>query len=412
MNYYKEQTKNLPITKISAPEFVYIPLLQHAGAPAKPLVKVGDKVFLGQLLGSTDAFVTANVHSSVSGEVVEFIKIQNPLGQIVDVIKIKNDQKDTVDPALKPKRELKDLSIEEIREIVRESGLVGMGGAAFPTHVKLSPPAEKNVDTVILNAAECEPFLTSDHRLLLEKTADILYGLQAAAKAVEAEKIFIGIEDNKMDAVEALKKAGAQDIANIKVLKTEYPAGAEKVLVKKILRRTVPNKGIPLDVGVVVINVGTAYQLAQTLKTGLPCTERVVTVSGLFTNPGNYLVKVGTLLKDFVKLPMNFADADIDKNYKIVAGGPMMGYSIDNLDMPVTKGLSGIVLIDAKEFTESNCIRCGKCVDVCPLGLRPYQDQGSDECMECGRCAYECPAHRFLVQRAKLVKQKVRAAAK
>jgi len=422
MKHYKEQTEKLAIKELKAPEFLYIPMSQHIGAPAKPLVAVGDKVKVGQLIGSADAFVTADVHSSVSGEVVEILKMSNPQGSLVDVVKVKNDFQDTIDEKIAPKKDLEQLNYEEIREIARECGLVGMGGATFPTHVKLSPPEEKKVDAVILNAAECEPFLTADHRLLLEKTADVLYGLRAIAKACRAEKIFIGIEDNKMDAVQALKDAGAEKFCKIKVLKTAYPTGAEKVLVKKVLKRVVPNKGIPLDVGVVCCNVSTAYQLARTINTGLPLIDRVVTISGAFANPGNYLVRLGTLLSDVVQVAdgyfgsadsgaeeFNQAAADYDREYKIVVGGPMMGFAIGNFEMPVIKGTSGVLLLNSRKYTAENCIRCAKCVDVCPLGLRPYQDQGADECMECGRCAYECPAHRFLVQNVKIVKQKLKA---
>lgn len=428
MRHYKEQTEKLAIQELKAPEFLYIPMSQHIGAPAKSLVEVGDKVKVGQLIGSTDAFVTANVHSSVSGEVVELLKMANPMGMMVDVVKIKNDFQDSVDEKIVPKKDLDQLNFDEIREIAREAGLVGMGGATFPTHVKLSPPEEKKVDTVILNAAECEPFLTADHRLLLEKAEDVLYGLKAIAKAVKAENIIIGIEDNKMDVVKVLKAAGAEKFCKIKILKTAYPTGAEKVLVKKVLNRVVPNKGIPLDVGVVVSNVGTAYQLAKTIKTGLPLIDRVVTVSGVFANPGNYLVKVGTLLSEIIERSDEnnpvaenaevvgaVTDGDeaiaYEREYKIIVGGPMMGFTISELEIPVIKGTSGVLLLNSQKYVESNCIRCGKCVDVCPLSLTPYQDQGADECMECGSCAYECPANRFLVQNVKIVKQKLRAGA-
>lgn len=410
VTHYKEITKDLPITILPAPEYLYIPLVQHIGAPALPLVKPGDMVLAGQLIASADAFVTANVHSSVSGKIEEMVRIKNPQGQLIEAFKIKNDYKYVFDPKILPKKTLAELTAFDIRDIARESGLVGMGGATFPTHVKLSPPDEKKIDIAILNAAECEPFLTADHRLLLEKTRDVLFGFQAIAKAVGAEKLYIGIEDNKLDAVEKLKAVGALDFAEIKIIKSEYPAGAEKVLVKKVTGRKVPNKGIPLDVGVLVSNVSTAYQLALTLLTGSPLTERVVTVSGEFANPGNYLVKIGTKLKDIVKIPEKYLSGK--ESYRVVIGGPMMGYAVEDLDLPVSKGLSGIVLLPTNYYEESNCIRCGRCVDACPLGLKPYQDRGCDECMECGICAFNCPAHRFLVQNSRLQKKKMKAGAK
>lgn len=434
MKHYKELTEKIAITKIAPPEYLYVSMSQHIGAPAKPLLQVGDKVKKGQLIGSMDAFVTANVHAPVSGEVVELLKMKNPQGLYVDVIKIKNDFLETIDNTIKLKPLLADLTVDQIREIVREAGLVGMGGAAFPSHVKFSPPDDKKVDTLILNAAECEPFLTADHRLLLEHPDQVLLGFRAIAKAVKAKRLIIGIEDNKLDAVALLKKSGAEDFCKIKVLKTSYPMGAEKILVHKVLGRKVSNKGIPLDVGVVVCNVGTAYQLAKTLQTGLPLIDRVVTVSGAFQNPGNYLVPIGTMFKDFVKMPeilgeaepdnsepqepSNFAkyfsnkkDILSDNNYKIIVGGPMMGFSIDDLEMPLIKGMSGVLLINSFNYVETNCLRCARCVDVCPLGLHPYQDQGTDQCMECGRCAFECPANRFLVQYARLVKRNVKKSA-
>lgn len=400
--HYKAQTEKSPIVTANTPEYVYIPLSQHIGVPATALVKPGDQVLVGQCIGSADAFVTAKVHASVSGTVEAIEQLKNALGNVVQVVKIKNDGNYTLFPAIKPYGDLEKLSAEEIRGIVREAGLVGMGGATFPTHVKYSPPQDKNVDTIILNAAECEPYLTCDHRLLLEQTADVLLGLKAVAKAVQATTIYIGIESNKPDAVQALKAAGAESFAKIKILPSRYPMGAEKVLVKKVTGRKVGNKAIPLDVGVVVCNVATVAQLAQTLKTGMPLIDRVVTVAGGFTNPGNYRVRIGTLYQDLVQLPADMTDLTT------VSGGPMMGFAVPTLNIPVTKGTSGILLLKKEAIPQTSCIRCGSCVDVCPLGLDPYQDKGMDECMECGRCAFECPAHIYIVQKARAYKQKLK----
>lgn len=402
IHHHKEQTEHSAIVSAVTPEYVYIPLAQHIGVPAVATVVPGETVKVGQCIGSADAFITAKVHASVSGTVDSFIKMRNVLGQMVPVIVIKNDGQYTTAEYLKPFQSLEHLSVEEIRCIVREGGLVGMGGATFPTHVKFSPPKDKEVDTVILNAAECEPYLTCDHRLLIEQSADVLLGLQAVAKAVQAKNIYIGIESNKLDGLQALKAAGAENIAKIKVLPSVYPMGAEKVLVKKVTGRTVGNKAIPLDVGVVVCNVATAVQLAQTMRTGMPLIERVVTVAGGFTNPGNYRVRIGTLFSDIAKMPAESSELTP------IAGGPMMGFALPSLAVPVTKGTSGILLLPKAAIPQTTCIRCGNCIKVCPLGLDPYQDMCMDECMECGRCAYECPAHIYIVQKARAYKQKLK----
>lgn len=396
-NDYKELTRDRAISAVTVPEYLYVPLSQHTGAPAKALVGKGDKVKRGQLIGSTDAFVTANVHSPVSGEIDELVSIRTPQGNFVETLKIKNDFKDELDPALKNYGDPEQFSAEDIREIIREIGLVGMGGAAFPTHVKVSPPKDKKVDTLILNAAECEPYLNADYRLLLEYPGTVIMGLRLIAKAAGASKVIVGIEDNKKIVLDGLKAAGVEEFAKIVVIPSVYPAGAEKIMVKKVSGRQVPKKGIPLDVGVVVVNVGTVYQLACSVKTGLPLLERIVTVSGEFANPGNYLVRVGTLYQDIVKLPAKYAE----KDYRIISGGPMMGFAVSQLDIPVTKGTSGLILLKAQIFKETNCIRCAYCVDACPLGLLPYQERGLDDCMECGLCAFVCPSRRYLVQKAK-----------
>ncbi|MDR2431353.1 MAG: electron transport complex subunit RsxC [Candidatus Margulisbacteria bacterium] len=402
---YKKLTRDSAVTAVPAPEYLYVPLAQHIGAPAKPLVAKGEHVRRGQLIGSTDAFVTANVHSPVSGEVVEQLRIRNPQGNYVEALKIKNDFQDELDPNLPHYAPPSELSTEELRDIIREIGLVGMGGAAFPTHVKVSPPRDKKVDTLILNAAECEPYLNADYRLLLEHPEEVVTGLRLLARAARAVWVVAAIEDNKKDVIAGLKASGIEEFARIAVLPSVYPTGAEKVLVKKTVGRQVPPSGLPLDVGVVVANVGTAYQLAVSVRTGLPLLERVVTVSGEFANPGNYLVRIGTLYQDVAGLPENYGQ----KDYRIVSGGPMMGFSVSALDIPVTKATSGLILLKARVFTEAGCIRCARCVDACPLGLLPYQDRGMEYCMECGLCAFVCPARRYLVQNARQYKMALRS---
>jgi electron transport complex protein RnfC len=396
-NDYKSLTRDKALAALPAPEYLYVPLSQHIGAPAVSLVKKGDRVWRGQLIGSTDAFVTANVHSPVSGEVADLVRVRNPQGKLVEAVKIKNDFQDTIDPNLKRYPPLAELDTENLREIIREIGLVGLGGAAFPTHVKVSPPKDKKVDTLILNAAECEPYLNADYRLLLEHPNEVVQGLRLLAKAACAVWVVVAIEDNKKAVIAGLKNCGIEEFARIALMPSVYPAGAEKVLVRRTVGRKIPNKGLPIDVGVVVVNVGTAYQLACSIQTGLPLIERAVTISGEFANPGNYWVRVGTLYQDAVKLPENF----VKKDFRVVSGGPMMGFAVAALDVPVTKGTSGIILLRSQIFTETNCIRCARCVDVCPLGLLPYRDRGLDDCMECGLCAFVCPARKYLVQKVR-----------
>jgi electron transport complex protein RnfC len=408
MLHYKEQTEKLAIVDIPAPETIVIPLVQHTGAPAEPKVKVGDEVKVGQLLGSADAFVTAPVHSSVSGMVLAIEPRLHPSGEKVLSIVIQNDGRNTIDPMIKPHGDWDKLTPVQIVEIVKKAGIVGLGGAAFPTHVKLQPPKDKQVDTLILNAAECEPFLTADHRVLLEETADVLTGLQIEAKVLNVRKVYIGIEDNKKEVIKRLKEAGAEKFAKIVVLKTQYPTGAEKVLVKKITGRKVPPLGIPLDVGCVVTNVGTAAQIARTIRTGLPLIERVITVAGEVANPGNYRVRIGTRICDIVKYKNDINPKDLQdpQDYKLLLGGPMMGLAQMTDEIPILKGSSGVVLLNVIAEDEENCVRCGRCVDTCPLMLLPYDEYQkiNDNCMECGLCAYNCPAKRHLVQRIKLQK--------
>ena len=336
MRHFKSQTERSAIIEIPAPEQVIIPLLQHIGSPAEPKVQIGDIVKLGQVIGSADAFVTASVHASVSGKVLAIEPRIHPNGMLIRSVVIQNDGLDTLDESCKPYLALEQLGAHEIVDAVKKAGIVGMGGATFPTHVKLQPPKDKHVDTLILNAAECEPYLTADHRLLLENTGDVLLGLQAEAKALNVKQVFIGIEDNKLDAVKKLKEAGAEKFAKIKILKTKYPTGAEKVLVSKITGRKVPPLGLPLDVGCVVTNVGTVVQIAKTLRTGLPLIDRIVTIAGDVENPGNYKVRLGTPLKVILKTKEDLMSSS--KQYKLLMGGPMMGIAQSSLDIPVLKG--------------------------------------------------------------------------
>ena len=331
---------------------------------------------------------------------------------------------DTVDDGIKPQGNLEQLSSEQILNIIKEAGIVGMGGATFPTHVKLSPPPGKDIDTMILNGAECEPYLTSDHRLMIERPEDVVFGLMAFMKVLNVKKGFIGIENNKPDALEAVYNA-AKDKEGIEVvaLKTKYPQGAEKQLIHACTGREVPSGGLPADAGVVVNNVGTAAAVANAIKKGMPLIERIVTVTGKgVKNPKNLLVKIGTSFREIIEQCGGFSGTP----GKVIAGGPMMGIAQYSIDVPVIKGTSGILVLTEEETmipAPSNCIRCGKCVEVCPINLMPVyisnyslqdkfeQAEASNamDCIECGSCSFVCPAKRPLVDSIRVAKREILA---
>jgi electron transport complex protein RnfC len=317
-----------------------------------------------------------------------------------------------------------DLSADEIKNMIKDAGIVGMGGAAFPTNVKLSPPKEKTIDTVIINGAECEPYLTADHRLMVEHPKEIVEGLKIIMKSLGVNEGHIGIEENKPDAIEAMKSAIAGE-SNIEVwpLEIKYPQGAEKMLIKAIKGREVPSKGLPMDIGAVVQNVGTALAVYEAVRLGKPLMERVVTITGNgIKEPGNIMVRIGTLMSDVIEQCGGLVDGAV----KVISGGPMMGFAQWMLDVPVVKGTSGILVLREDEYVSSDeysaCIRCGSCIDVCPMGLNPsilsiYAEKGFFEdakennlfdCFECGSCAYVCPAKRPMVQFMRLAKSQVK----
>lgn len=420
----KTSTEKLSIIQSKSPDTVAIPMIQHIGAPCEPMVQVGDKVKIGQKIGEAKGFVSAPVHSSISGEVTVIKPRLTSGGGAVQCVVIKNDMQDTVYEGINPNPDLSQLTSEEILNIIKESGIVGMGGAAFPTHVKLSPPPGKVVDTIILNGAECEPYLTSDHRLMVEKPEDVLYGLRVFMRALNVEKGFIAIENNKPDALEAVYNV-AKGIEGIEVVavKTKYPQGAEKQLINACTGREVPSGGLPADAGVVVNNVGTAAAVANAVKKGMPLIERIVTVTGNgIKNPQNLLVRIGTSFKDVIDECGGFNGTP----GKVIAGGPMMGIAQYSVDIPVIKGTSGILVLteeEAKLPEMSNCIRCGKCVEVCPINLMPVNisnyalldkfDQAESanalDCIECGACSFICPAKRPLVDSIRVAKREILA---
>lgn len=420
----KEITCKSKIQDSKGPDTLYVPLSQHIGAPAKPLVKKDDVVKKGQLIGESGGFVSANIHSPVSGKVKEIKKMSVVGGNLADCIVIENDREENISSEIAPYGDYKNLSAERLLEIVKEIGLVGMGGATFPTHVKLNPPEGKVIETLIINGAECEPFLTADHRLMLEEGEDIINGTLAFMKILGVKKAFIAVEDNKKDAIENLKKLSANH-SEIEVvdLKTKYPQGAEKQLIYVVTGKEVPSGGLPADAGAIVDNVATVAQFAKSLRTGMPLIDRVCTITGGAVNePKNLRIKIGTLYSDIIDECGGFKG----EIAKIVSGGPMMGIAVADTKIPSNKGTSGLLCLSEKEAYISptkNCIRCGKCVEICPMSLEPvfiatYATKGNFDmskhyyaldCIECGGCSFICPSKRPLVQMIRVAKRQIMA---
>lgn len=410
---FKHFSKNSPITELPLPERVVIPLSQHIGAPSNPVVKVGDEVLTGQLIAEPGGFVSIPQHASISGKVTKIDVFPHPVGTSQMAIEITSNGEDKW-IELTDDSDYMNLPTQEMKERIKNAGICGMGGAGFPTHVKLSPPEDKPIDTVILNGVECEPFLTSDYRLMLQCGEDILKGLKIIMKILSAKQGFIGIEVNKPDAIEIMEKLTAGE-SNISVvaLKLRYPQGAEKQLIYAATGRKVPNRGgLPMAVKVVVQNVGTAVAIYEAVRYKKPLIDRVIAITGsIIARPSNLKARIGTPFSRLVE----FCGGTTGEVGKIISGGPMMGFAIPNLDAPMTKGSSGLVLFDKKEahiLEEQTCLRCGRCVDVCPLNLFPSliaqavkvkdfetaDKAGMTDCMKCGSCAYVCPSHIRLVQ--------------
>jgi len=417
-------TAGIPIEYLQVPGNVVIPLSQHIGTPANPLVSKGDKVKTGQLIGEGKGFVSANIHSSVSGKVskVDTAADSSGLKQLAVYIDVEGDEWiDTIDRSTEIVREIK-ISPEEIIKKCFDSGIVGMGGATFPSHIKLNVPTGKKCDVLIINGVECEPYLTSDHRLMLEKGEEILVGVSILMKALKVEKAMIGIENNKADAISHLTSL-ASSFTGISVhpLKVKYPQGAEKQLIKALINREVPSGKLPIDVGAVVHNTGTAFAVYEAVQKNKPLIDRVVTVTGKsVSRPGNYMIRIGTPLSKVLEAAGGIPDG----TGKIINGGPMMGKAVSNTDAPLVKGMSGIILVPAAEAERAPinpCIRCAKCVSACPIHLEPFllmtlSERGMFEraaaekitdCMECGCCSFTCPAGRPLLDYIRLGKSTV-----
>lgn len=423
----KEYTEDRAIRPAKIPSRVIIPMIQHAGAPCEPVVKVGGTIKKGQLIGQAEQFITSPVHASISGVVKEIKEAPHPTADKSVSVVIESDGKDEWIETAKNRDNVADLKREEIIDIVKQSGIVGLGGAAFPAHVKLKPP--KKIDTVILNGAECEPYLTCDSRLMIERPEDIIKGLLLIMKVLDAERAFIAIESNKPNAVMAVKDAlghfedtefGKKDI-NLKILSAKYPQGSEKQLIEGILKRKVPPNGLPLDVGCVVYNVGTALAIFEALYYGKPLIERCVTLSGdCLEESLNLNVRIGTSIKDLLD-ECGGLRRDISK---VIVGGPMMGIAQCTLEVPVIKGTTGVLFLSEDEavvFDEITCIKCGRCVNVCPMSLLPLayaklvkkekweelENYNIDDCMECGACSYVCPSRIPLIQYVKVGKREL-----
>jgi len=420
----KKLSENQPIEALPLPEAVSIPLAQHLGVPAVPAVKKGDKVKTGQLIAKGEAFISANIHSSATGTVTKIDDVVDASGYRKKsiIIKVEDDQwEDGIDTSDNIITECH-LTPEEVVDKVNQMGVVGMGGAAFPSHVKLQVPKGKKAEYLLINGVECEPYLTADHRLMLEKSRELMIGITIQMKALGVDKAIIGVENNKPDALKKLREL-AKEFKGITVepLKVKYPQGAEKQLIKALVNREVPSGKLPIEVGCVVHNVGTSFAVYEAVQKNKPLIERVVTVTGSnVKKSSNLLVRIGTPVLNLIEA----AGGLLPNTGKVVSGGPMMGKAIDDLNVPIAKGTSGILIFpddEAQRVPRQNCIRCAKCVNTCPMALEPYllallsDKQRYEEaeeikimdCMECGSCHFVCPSGRPLLDQIRVAKANV-----
>ena len=413
------------VTVMPKGDLIY-PLSQHIGAPASPIVSVGDHVLKGQKIAEAGGFVSAPIHASVSGTVKAIEPHFNPTGSKVNCIVVENDG-EYQEVEYTPSKPLDELTKEEILNLIGEAGIVGMGGATFPTHVKLSPPPDSNIDVIILNGAECEPYLTADHRLMVEMPDDVVFGIRAVMRALDVHKGYIGIEVNKPDAIEAVTKA-AEPYPEVEVvgLEIKYPQGAEKQLIYACTGgREVPSGALPAAAGAVVTNVGTAAQIAKSIKTGLPLIERITTITGdAIKDPKNLITKVGTPICEIIDQCGGFKEG-VNVG-KVILGGPMMGNTQYTTQAASTKGTSGILCLSEEKARipePTACLRCGRCTEVCPAFLQPLyisanslkgdfdkaEEHRALDCIECGSCSFICPARRPLVESIRNAKRQIQA---
>lgn len=426
MDEHKTLTEKLPIEVMPDPKIAYIPMSQHIGAPCAPVVKKGDEVKVGQIVGNSEAFISAAVHSSVSGVVIGIEKMYTADGRYCDCVVIESDGKSEMAQDLQSFADYKDHSIDEMIPFVKANGLVGMGGAGFPLHAKLK--SENPVlDECIINGAECEPFLTCDHRIMLERTEEILEGLNIFSDFYNKEVSYMAIEENKPDAIAKMEEVISKhpEWSHLKVVgcQTKYPQGDSKRLSEAVIGRIVPQNGVTNDVGCFLTNVGTTLAFYEAVMKGKPSYERVITVSGSgIKEPKNVMVKIGTPVGDII----DFCGGLKEDYVEIVCGGPMTGKSVFDLKSPVTKTTSGLLIFtreEVQDVEESPCIRCSRCVDHCPANINPTDinqaiirghvdicsELHADQCMECGICSFVCPAKRHLTASIKLAKREIRA---
>lgn len=422
--YYKGLTSAAPIATMPPPAKLYISLAQHLGAPAKPLVKKGDTVVQGQCIAEAAGFISACIHAPVSGQIADIDTAPTPAGMMVPRIVMETDPDNTESETMEPIPKWQQKPKDDLLARIAAAGIAGMGGAGFPTRVKLSPPADKPIDTLIINGAECEPYLTADHRLMVEKSEEIAVGIRIICYILGAKTVHVAIEENKPEAIDAMKTAleKLEDIdADVCVLPTEYPQGAEKQQIAITTGREVPSGGLPMDVGCVVENVGTVLAITNAIVLGHPLTHRVTTVTGhIVSKPQNVLAPIGTAYADLLA----FCGGLSAPAAKVIAGGPMMGMAQPSLNISTTKTSSGLLFLEEGRvhvYKSMPCISCGRCVGACPMDLLPaaisYAVEGGDQdeaetlhildCIECGCCAFVCPASRPLVQHFKLAKPKI-----
>lgn len=423
-NYHKEVTADKRIELMLPNKELVFPMSQHIGTPCLPIVKKGDHVYMGQKIGEASGFISVPIHSSVSGTVKAIETRMTYKGISDNCVVVENDGLYEVNPQVEVgiKQVDTNLTKEILIECIREAGIVGMGGATFPTHVKLSTPAEKRVEYIFVNGAECEPYLTSDHRVMLEQGEEVIEGLNILLHVFKGAQAVIGIEDNKMDAFNHMTELARGTSIAVKLLHTKYPQGSEKHLIYALTQRQVPSGKLPIEVGSIVQNIDSIVSIYHAVAMGQPVMRRIVTISGNgVKKPCNLEVKIGTSFREVLE----YAEVDLEKTVKIIAGGPMMGVAISDIDVPIMKGTSAILCFTQEEVSKerpSSCIRCSKCVSVCPMGLEPsalqksainghydiFLNENGMDCVECGCCAYICPAKREIVQSIRTAKAAIR----